>query len=45
VLDPNLKTIEVSTPDGRSRMYAVDDEIPLDRFAPAKVAVADVFAD
>jgi Uma2 family endonuclease len=45
VLDPNLKTIEVSTPDGCSRMYTVDDEIPLDRFAPGKVAVADVFAD
>jgi Uma2 family endonuclease len=45
VLDPNLKTIEISTPDGRARTYAVSDEIPLDRFAPGEIAVADVFAE
>jgi Uma2 family endonuclease len=45
VLDPKLKTIEVSTPDGRARTYTVSNEISLDRFAPGKVAVADVFAD
>jgi Uma2 family endonuclease len=45
VLDPNLKTIEVGTPDGRARTDTVGDEIPLDRFAPGKVAVGDVFAD
>ena len=45
VLDPKRETIEVSTADGRSRTYRVDDEIPLDRFAPGKMAVGEVFAD
>ncbi len=45
VLDPKLKTIEVSTPDGQARTYTVNDEIPLDRFAPRKLSVAEVFAE
>jgi Uma2 family endonuclease len=45
VLDPKLKTIEVSTPDGQARTYTVNDEIPLDRFAPGKLSVAEVFAE
>jgi Uma2 family endonuclease len=45
VLDPKLKTIEVSTPDGQARTYTVNDEIPLDRFVPGKLRVAEVFAE
>src|SRR5258708_9318720 len=45
VLDPKLKTIEVSTPDGQARTYTVNDEIPLDRFAAGKLSVAEVFAE
>ncbi len=45
VLDPKLKTIEVSTPDGQARTYTVNDEIPLDRFAPGRLSVAEVFAE
>ena len=45
VLDPNLRTIEVSTPDGQARTYAVGDEIPLDRFVSGKLTVAEVFSE
>jgi Uma2 family endonuclease len=45
VVDPKLQTIRVSTPDGLAHTYGIGDEIPLDRFAPGKLVVADVFAD
>jgi Uma2 family endonuclease len=45
VVDPNLQTIRVSTPDGLAHTYGVRDEIPLDRFVPAKLLVTNVFAD
>src|SRR5579872_7092597 len=45
VLNPNLRTIRVATSDGQARTYGMKDEVPLDRFAPAKLAVADVFAE
>jgi Uma2 family endonuclease len=43
VVDPYLQTIRVSTRDGIARTYKIGDEIPLDRFAPARLAVAEVF--
>src|SRR5437588_10648051 len=45
VLDPSLQTIRVSPPDGVARTYSIGDTIPLDRFAPAKLLVAEVFAE
>ena len=45
VVDPNLQIIKVFTPDGIGHTYRIGDEIPLDRFVPGKLAVAEVFAD
>jgi Uma2 family endonuclease len=45
VLDPSLQTIRVSTPDGVAHTYRIGDAIPLDRFAPAKLLVAEVFGE
>jgi Uma2 family endonuclease len=45
ILDPKRNSIEVNTPDGQARTYAVGDEISLDRFASGKLAVAAVFAE
>jgi Uma2 family endonuclease len=43
IVDPNLRTIRVSTADGVARTYKIGDEIPLDRFAPGRLVVAEVF--
>ena len=45
VVDPDLRTIRVITPDGSERTYAIGEEVPLDRFVPAKLVVAEVFAE
>ena len=45
VVDPDLRTIRVSTPDGLGRTYGIGEEIPIDRFVPAKLVVAEVFAE
>jgi len=45
IVDPNAKTIRVSTPDGVVHQYTTADEIPLDRFVTGKLVVAEVFAE
>lgn len=45
VVDSNVRSIRVSTPDGQSPTYNIDGEIPLDQFAPGKLAVAGVFPE
>lgn len=45
VVYPKPQIIMVSTPDGTGRKYRIGDDIPLDRFVPGKLAVADVFTD
>jgi Uma2 family endonuclease len=43
VVDPDLRQVKVSTPDGRTVTYRSGQEIPLP-FAPAKIAVDAIFA-
>ncbi len=43
VVDPDLRQVKVSTPDGRTVTYRSGHEIPLP-FAPAKIAVDSIFA-
>lgn len=45
VVDPDLRTIRVSTPDGQGHTYRMGDEVPLDRFSPGKLAIADLFPE
>lgn len=44
IVDPDSKTIRVSTPDG-AHEYIIGDEIPLDRFVTGMLVVAEVFAE
>ena len=45
VVNPNLRTVRVATPDGQSWTYGMKDDVPLDRFAAAKLAVSEAFAE
>ena len=45
VVDLRRRIIRVSTHDGHPRTSSKADEIPLDRFVPAKLSVAEVFAE
>lgn len=44
VVDPDAKSIRVSTPDGDTHTYSIAGEIPLNRFVPGALILAEVFA-
>jgi hypothetical protein len=43
VVDPDHRQIKVSTPDGRTRTWRGDDEIPVAFSGNAKITVRNVF--
>jgi Uma2 family endonuclease len=44
-VDPQNRLIKVTTADGRSAIFGIGGEIPLEEFGGGKIAVSDVFAD